>query len=165
MPVRAATTCSPPSSAHMRRLEPAPGKHGRAALYLPFRAVQCRRLQNCCCLPDPCDIVPDPCDCETVPNTGLPRPVPQIYKTRTRLQKHAPIPNNPPGYYGNYDTDSATWPESLSEGQLSKSVSPQPMPRLATEAAPPAAAGPSALPHDGPASRTRSKTRANKQAK
>ena len=155
MPVRAATTCSPPSSAHMRRQ---PSHHRQASMGGP----------RFTCHLGPCNAevgkAPAPSNSvtpsRTVPNTGLPRPVPQIYKTRTRLQKHAPIPNNPPGYYGNYDTDSATWPESLSAGQLSKSVSPQPLPRLATEAAPPAAAGPSALPHDGPASRTRSKTKA-----
>ena len=39
-------------------------------------------------------------------------------------------------------------------------VSPHPLPSFATEAAPPAAAGPSISSHDGPASRTRSKNKA-----
>ena len=79
-------------------------------------------------------------------------------KTHSRLQKHGPITNNPPGYPdGNCDTDSATWPEV---GDQSNPVSPQPLPRFTTHAAPPAAAGPSSSANDGPpSSRTRSKTR------
>ena len=104
-------------------------------------------------------------------NTGSGRrrinsvPCVQISKTQTRLWKHAPIPNNPPAANGNYETDSATWPEDTEDEE--DPVSPQPLPRLATQVAPAAAAGaagPSISAHDGPASRTRSKTRANKQA-
>ena len=60
------------------------------------------------------------------------------------------------GHGGNYETDSATWPELAEEPDK---VSPHPLPRFATKAAP-AAAGPSTSAHDGPASRTRSKTKA-----
>ena len=69
----------------------------------------------------------------------------------------------PAGYMGNDETDSATWPDLIGEPEK---VSPHPLPRFATKVAPPAAAGPSAeSAHHGPASRTRSRTRANEQAK
>ena len=63
----------------------------------------------------------------------------------------------PAGYMGNDETDSATWPDLIGEPDQ---VSPHPLPHFATKAAPPAAAGPSISSHDGPASRTRSKTKA-----
>ena len=42
------------------------------------------------------------------------------------------------GHGGNYETDSATWPEDTEDEE--DPVSPQPLPRFATQVAPPAAA-------------------------